>query len=192
MATTLGTTDIHPAPPQTVPGPRAAIRRLASTLCALADALHENELAPAVAEALRPWLGHTGLLHPDQMLGARRTYRRHVLYADPLRRFTILALVWKAGQHTPVHGHTAWGAVGVHCGRLETRNYELIDTGGGLLACSETLYCEAVAGATAWVAPGLQDIHRLACNAPDGAVSIHVYGRDLTRDPGSINIALPH
>ena len=91
-----------------------------------------------------------------------------------------------------MHGHTAWGAVGVHRGRLETRNYELIDAGGGLLACSETLYCEAVVGDTAWVDPGLQDIHRLACNAPDGAVSIHVYGRDLSKDPGSINIALPH
>lgn len=190
-------TSIRSAPAQLlrampIPGQQPAIRRLAERIERLAEVLPEPELPAAVAEILQPFLGQADLLDPRHTAGSADTYRRHLLYADPLRRFSVLALVWAQGQQTPVHGHTAWGAVGVHQGWLEARNFELIDTGNGLLACSERLYCEAVPGDTSSVKPGLGDIHRLACKDREGAISIHVYGRDLSEDPGSINITLPH
>lgn len=192
MATSLTRAKFQRPPTLRIPGQQPVIRRLATRIENLADRLPETELPAAVAEALNPFLGQADLLDARHTAGDSESYRRHLLYSDPLRRFTILALVWAEGQCTPVHGHTAWGAVGVHRGRLEARNYELVDTGNGLLACSERLYCEAVAGDTSWVKPGLGDIHRLACKDRHGAISIHVYGRDLSQDPSSINITLPH
>ena len=46
-------------------------------------------------------------------------YARHVLYADPQGRFTILALVWSGGQFSPVHAHDTWCAYAVHRGALD-------------------------------------------------------------------------
>ena len=174
------------------PGERPAIRELATRIALLADDTPETELPAAVADTLPAYLDHPELLDPRHTLGAAEQYRRHLLYADPLRRFSILALVWRPGQHTPVHGHTAWGAVGVYRGRLEVRNYELVDAGNSMLSCTEQHRAEAGPGTTSWVQTGLQDIHRLACGSAGEAISIHVYGRDLSQDPGSINIALPH
>jgi predicted metal-dependent enzyme (double-stranded beta helix superfamily) len=174
------------------PGFRPALRELAAEIATLANELAESELPAAVGTALQPHLGQPDLLDPRHMRGAADSYRRHLLYADPLRRFSILALVWAPGQHTPVHGHTAWGAVGMHQGRLEARSYELLDAGEGLWTCAERERFEAGPGATSWVQPGLRDIHRLACAGSQPAISIHVYGRDLSEDPGSINITLPH
>lgn len=192
MATSFSTTDTHAPLPSFIPAQGPAIRDLATSIATLAEAIPETELPAAVASALQPFLGRADLLDPRHTQGAADQYRRHLLYADPLRRFSILALVWRPGQHTPVHGHTAWGAVGVHRGCLEVRNFDLMDAGSGLLSCIEQRCMEAIAGEISWVKTGLGDIHRLACAAGDGAISIHVYGRDLTQDPGSINITLPH
>lgn len=171
---------------------RPAIREFARAIATLAERIPETELPAAVADALQPLLGRADLLDPRHRAGDAERYRRHLLYADPLRRFTILALVWRPGQQTPIHGHTAWGAVGVHQGWLEARRYELLDAGSGLLSCAERCCGEAGPGDTSYVQAGLRDIHRLACRSGDGAISIHVYGRDLSQDPGSINITLPH
>lgn len=191
MPTSLRSAGIQlPLAPPTA-APRPAILGLASRIAELTEQLPVSELPVAAAEALQAFLDEPDLLDRAHQMGDTNQYRRHLLYADALRSFTILALVWTEGQGTPVHGHTAWGAVGIYQGRLETRNYELIDTGCGLPTCSETLYCETVPGDILLVKPGLGGIHRLSCHAAEGAISIHVYGRDLCRDPASINIALP-
>lgn len=55
-------------------------------------------------------------------------YARHLLYEDPLKRFEVLALVWKDGQSTPLHDHDGtWGVEGVFqeglwCRTLYKRN----------------------------------------------------------------------
>src|SRR4029078_8274366 len=35
-------------------------------------------------------------------------YARHVLHTDPAGRFTVLAIVWDAGQFSPAHAHDTW------------------------------------------------------------------------------------
>lgn len=192
MATTFNTPHTGTPLPSFTVAQRPAIRDLANRIATLAEAIPETELPAAVAGALQPFLGRADLLDPRHTQGHAEQYRRHLLYADPLRRFTILSLVWRPGQQTPIHGHTAWGAVGVHEGWLEARSYDLVDAGSGLLSCAEQCCGEAGPGDTSWVQTGLRDIHRLACRAGNGAISIHVYGRDLSQDPGSINITLPH
>ena len=40
-------------------------------------------------------------------------YQQHLLYGDPLDRFSLVSFVWGPGQKTPVHDHTVWGIIGM-------------------------------------------------------------------------------
>lgn len=169
----------------------AAIRMLASEIATLVERHEGTEMPRRVAEALRRTLVAPRLLAPRHRRGAPDTYRRHLLYTDPYGRFSILALVWGPGQRTPVHGHTAWGCVGVHEGELTISQFTLTAGTADAFCCRRTATILARAGDTGFVRPGLADIHRIANDAQRSAISIHVYGRDLSRDPDSLNILLP-
>lgn len=112
------------------------------------------------------------------------TYQRHVLYVDPEDRFTVLSLVWCPGQETPVHGHTAWGVVGVYAGHPGVENYSL----GAELVSTGNLTCQP--GDVCHVQPGKQHPHRVFNDSNDIAITLHTYGKNLVSDPASINILL--
>lgn len=112
-------------------------------------------------------------------------YRRHVLYGDPQGRFTVLSVVWRPDDGTPVHGHTAWGAVGVYQGRVRVASY---DYAGGLITLRSDDDCPA--GAVCHVTAGTDRPHRVFNDGETVAVTIHTYGRDLRDDPAKINIVL--
>jgi predicted metal-dependent enzyme (double-stranded beta helix superfamily) len=171
---------------------RKPIRRFAATIARLVDAHAGASLPAGVAEALREPLHCTDLLARCHLEGDEHSYRRHLLYADPLGRFSILALVWRPGQGTPVHGHTAWGCVGVYQGALTVSTFALTPQSGDTLACRETATVVARPGDTGYVRAGILDIHQISNRTETSAVSIHVYGKDLLRDPASLNIDLPH
>lgn len=145
--------------------------------------LPAREIPRGAAAALenlleQPWQLPRIFCEPDDL-----TYRRHVLYVDPQERFTVLSLVWCPGQATPVHGHTAWGVVGVYTGNPSVENFQLQK---GQLESLGELQCEA--GDVCFVEPGTEQPHRVF-NASDAlAVTIHTYGRNLVDDPASINI----
>lgn len=173
-------------------GSRPAIIDFATRIATLAETLRPEEVPGAVAGELRGILALPELLDPAQRLPQEATYARHVLYADPLRRFTILSLVWRPGQGTPVHGHTAWGAMGVYEGELTVTNYKLTTNGLPVLECHPAQSLRAGPGLAAGVLPGLDDIHRITNESGQAAISIHVYGKDLLQDPASLNIVLSH
>lgn len=174
------------------PASTTAISDLAARVATLVETLRPEEAPAAVAQALREVLSLPELLAPAQRQPQDATYARHVLYADPLRRFTILALVWLPGQGTPVHGHTAWGALGVCEGELTVTNYHLTTHGLPVLECHPAQSLHAGPGLTASVLPGLGDIHRISNESGQPAISIHIYGKDLLQDPASLNIVLSH
>jgi hypothetical protein len=60
------------------------------------------------------------------------------------------------------------------------------------LACRETATIVARPGDIGYVRAGILDIHQISNQTQTSAVSIHVYGKDLLRDPASLNIDLPH
>ncbi|TVQ48617.1 MAG: cysteine dioxygenase [Gammaproteobacteria bacterium] len=164
--------------------PPALARYVAHVESLLAGAADEEALAARVAGALGELACERDLLAPEQRIGDAETYTRHLLYADPEGRFSVLALVWMPGQGTPVHGHTAWGAVAVHEGRPTVALYEY-EPGYGALPRQE-LQC--VPGEVSWVRAGIQYPHRI-CNTSDRpAITLHTYGRDLSRNPTGINI----
>jgi len=158
------------------------IRRV-SALC---EACSGDRLASRVGREMRRLMAADDWLPAECRAAGADTYRRHVLYADPPGRFTVLSVVWRPGQGTPVHGHTAWGAVGVYGGTPSVANYRLVRDGTVELAC------EAVCtpGDITCVQPGIDYPHRVHNASDDVAITIHTYGRDLIADPASINIPL--
>jgi predicted metal-dependent enzyme (double-stranded beta helix superfamily) len=114
-------------------------------------------------------------------------YRQHLVHVHPAGRYSIVALVWRPGQATPIHDHRCWCVVGVLQGReLETR-YHLYQAPEGefLVPDGERTYDQ---GQVCRLVPPNEDIHRVA-NAGSGGVSIsiHVYGADIATLRTSIN-----
>lgn len=112
-------------------------------------------------------------LSPLQWAGDPKRYVRHLLHADPLGRFSVMALIWHPGQRTPVHGHRTWCAYLVLQGELrEARFVWQADRD-----CAElTDIVTRPAGRTLAAPAGLADIHSLGNDSDTVAVSIHVYG----------------
>lgn len=125
-----------------------------------------------VAAALKPWLGRADLLDGCRCPPRESCYVRHVLHADPTGRFTLLALVWRPGQASPIHAHRAWCAFGVQNGTL-TESY--FDAPAGDETPAWRIDRPLVAGDCGHGAAG-PAVHRLANRASVGAVSLHVYG----------------
>jgi predicted metal-dependent enzyme (double-stranded beta helix superfamily) len=128
-----------------------------------------------VRAALEGLSGEARLLPDAQREGGMECYRRHLLFADPLGRYAVAALVWKAGQMSPVHGHHTWCAYTVIEGTLT----ETLFAWDATAHCAvETRRHERTCGAISVVGAGRGAIHRLGNAAMTGqtAVSIHVYG----------------
>ncbi|MEO6625495.1 MAG: cysteine dioxygenase, partial [Burkholderiaceae bacterium] len=106
-------------------------------------------------------------------------YQKHLLYGDPLDRFSLVSFVWGPGQKTPIHDHTVWGVIGMlrgaECGQ------RFVFTAQGRLAPSgreERLE----PGQLEFVSPRLGDIHQVRNAFEDEvSISIHLYGGNIGR-----------
>src|ERR1700743_920859 len=95
--------------------PLDALVRAVAHACDEAPSRMSDRIVPALtAAAVAP-----NLVTPDQCRPRPDTYMRHVLHGDPAGRFTVLALVWGAGQFSPPHAHHAWCAYAVRSGELD-------------------------------------------------------------------------
>jgi predicted metal-dependent enzyme (double-stranded beta helix superfamily) len=156
---------------------------------ALASAADPMNRAAAVAERLRPHLRRPGLLTDEQRRGDPDCYRQHILHVEPDGSFSMVGLVWLPGQETRIHDHLCWCATGVYEGEESESTYRLAGDGDGdeLVQVGQTVHPR---GATSALAPP-GDIHRVR-NAGDRlAISIHVYGTDITRPGTSIRRTYP-
>jgi predicted metal-dependent enzyme (double-stranded beta helix superfamily) len=124
-------------------------------------------------------------LPPGALPGSPHAYTRHLVYADPLARFSAMLLVWRPGQSSPVHGHRTWCAYRVLQGTLSERHYQW-DPSTRL--ATQTGSVERQAGATFSVPAGLQHIHALGNASDTVAVSLHVYGVDQDHISTGVNL----
>ena len=131
--------------------------------------------------ALRPALGDLRLLRPDQRVGDPAAYRQHLLHVAGDGAFSLVALVWLPGQATPIHDHLAWCVVGVHEGAEHETRYTARPDGRLVATGSAVAYAGDVDGL---LPPG--DIHRVTNAGADLAISLHVYGADLSLVGSSI------
>jgi len=147
---------------------------------------NDLETVEAVCSALRPALSSPDLLLPEHRIGDPAGYRSHLLHVAPDGAFSLVALVWLPGQATAIHDHLCWCVVGVYEG-AEHETLFLPTPSGHLAASGTTIaYPGDVAGL---LPPG--DIHRVHNAGDTTAISLHVYGGDLTFLGSSIRRAYP-
>jgi predicted metal-dependent enzyme (double-stranded beta helix superfamily) len=144
----------------------------------IAVAQHRDwaETAQLVAEQLREHLPAPDVLTDEQRLGSPETYQSHTLHVEPDGSFSIIALVWRPGQITRIHDHITWCAFAVIDG---VEHEEVFDAELNLIGRTE-----AHAGDVSGFAPP-GDIHRVHNVGDEIAISVHVYGTDITRVGGS-------
>jgi predicted metal-dependent enzyme (double-stranded beta helix superfamily) len=124
------------------------------------------------------------LLRPDQRVPQADCYARHILYSDLAGRFTILAIVWGAGQFSPPHAHHTWCAYAVCESTLE----ETVFAWNAATGRAEQVRTETRPAGYSWFSgAGLDQIHRLGNSGPDCAISIHVYGVERERVATHVN-----
>ena len=138
--------------------------------------------ARLVAGELERHLPTPEILAPEQRTGDPETYRTHVLHTEPDGTFSIVGVVWRPGQVTPIHDHVTWCAFGV----IQGIEYE------ELFTLDEESACLVEAGSSAnrtgdvngFAPPG--DIHRVRNAGDRTAISIHIYGTDVSRIGSSV------
>jgi 3-mercaptopropionate dioxygenase len=135
------------------------------------------DTARLVADQLRQHLPRADVLSAEQRLGSPDGYLSHTLHVEPDGSFSIVALVWRPGQVTRIHDHLTWCVFGVIQG---VEREELFDADLNLLGSSENHVGEV----SSFAPPG--DIHRVHNTAHTTAISIHIYGTDVTRVGSSV------
>ena len=142
-----------------------------------------QDTADRVAAALRANLPNPAAVLPASLRrGDPAGYQSHLLYAEPDGSFSISAMVWMPGQQTMIHDHVAWCVTGVLQGREYEEVFALADGGRVLrLAARNVNPAGAVSG---FAPPG--DIHRVRNTGDTVAISMHVYGADISRLGNSI------
>jgi 3-mercaptopropionate dioxygenase len=135
------------------------------------------ETAQLVAAQLRRNLPTPEILTPEQRAGSDDGYRSHTLYVEPGGAFSIIGLVWRPGQITRIHDHLTWCVFGVIQG---TEHEELFDEQLNLLGESDN----RTGDVSGFAPPG--DIHRVHNTSDETAISIHIYGTDVTATGSSV------
>ncbi len=168
----------QPSAPQTTVAQLCAMLDTAfHSLTDTADPSGHTAFAYQVRAALAAAAAAPDLLTAAQRESGLDNYRRHLLASDPHGRYTIVSLVWRPGQQTPIHGHHAWCGYAIVSGTLHEELYRWDNVQHRARAMHRQT---RAIGATSYVQPGLNaGIHRLthagADNAPP-AISLHVYG----------------
>jgi 3-mercaptopropionate dioxygenase len=138
--------------------------------------------AELVASQLRAHLPGPEVLTEEERAGDPGGYRCHLLHVEPDGSFSVTAMVWRPGQVTPIHDHVTWCVFGVVQGIEYEELYALSADGSCLRELGRSQNnCGEVSG---FAPPG--DIHRVRNHGQDVAISIHVYGADITRLGSSI------
>jgi predicted metal-dependent enzyme (double-stranded beta helix superfamily) len=170
---TDSSTLVHACPDGLVRAVRAEVHR----------GLDWQRTADSVARALR-----ANLPQPAEILAAplRRGdpagYQSHLLYAEPDGTFSISAMVWLPGQETMIHDHVAWCVTGVLQGSEYEEVFALAEGGRALKLAARNVNPPGIVGGFA--PPG--DIHRVRNTGDTVAISMHVYGADISRLGNSI------
>jgi predicted metal-dependent enzyme (double-stranded beta helix superfamily) len=139
------------------------------------------QTAEQVADELRLHLPGPEILTGEQRYGDPLHYRCHLLHAEPDGSFSVLALVWRPGQATPVHDHVSWCVTGVIQGAEHEELFELRPDGWLVQAGSS----DSTTGEVVGLAPP-GDIHRVRNTGGETAISLHIYGTDVSRLGSSI------
>jgi 3-mercaptopropionate dioxygenase len=173
----LTSTDSAAARSATVAG-TCPDRLIRSVRAQVSLGLDWQKTAERVVNALRGNLpGPADLLPAHVLDGDAAGYKSHLLFAEPDGSFSIVAMVWRPGQETVIHDHVAWCVTGVLQGCEYEEIFSLTGDGRALRPAGRNV--NPGGSVSGFAPPG--DIHRVR-NTGDGvAISMHVYGADISR-----------
>jgi predicted metal-dependent enzyme (double-stranded beta helix superfamily) len=168
-------------------GRTRALRRLTHGLDALvATETDPRAIAARAGMLLRPALVEPTLLEARHREPAADHYRQHLVHVHPFGLYSIVALVWQQGQATPIHDHRCWCVVGVWRGLERETTYVL--HGDGTATCLVPRATTVTGpGDVSVLVPPDEDIHRVEQHGSGLAISVHVYGDDISVLGSSIN-----
>jgi 3-mercaptopropionate dioxygenase len=158
----------------------------ASLVAAIRQVVRERDdwqrTAQQVAAELRRNLPGPQLLTPHERTGDPAGYQSHLLHAEADGSFSIVAMVWLPGQVTPIHDHVTWCVSGV----LQGAEYEEIFAlrRGGTTLADVARNVSGTGDVSGFAPPG--DIHRVRNHGDGVAISMHVYGADISRLGSSV------
>jgi predicted metal-dependent enzyme (double-stranded beta helix superfamily) len=167
-------------------GRTRALQSLTRSLDALVAAEADpSVIAPRAGMLLRPALADSALLEARHWEPADDSYRQHLVHVHPAGRYSIVALVWKPGQATPIHDHRCWCVVGVWRGLERETTYALYGEDDPYLVVRGSTVAEA--GTVSVLVPPDEDVHHVENCGSTLAISVHVYGDDISVLGSSIN-----
>jgi predicted metal-dependent enzyme (double-stranded beta helix superfamily) len=141
-----------------------------------------RQTARLVAGELKRRLPSPDVLTVEQRIGDPEGYRSYPLHTEPDGSFSVVALVWRPGQVTAIHDHVTWCVFGVIEGVEHEELFSLDEERDCLVeAGTKTNNVGEVSG---FAPPG--DIHRVRNVGDDTAISIHIYGTDVSRIGSSV------
>lgn len=142
-------------------------------------------LYPQVAaDTLRKYLRADLILAPDLRVGDSSGYCQHLIHAS--KTHSVLALTWLPGQRTPIHDHVAWCVSGVVEGVELDESFRLWRSpgrGGKVLVPNGRT--TSTPGRVSLLLPPDEDIHRVSNAGDTMAISLHIYGADITENNNS-------
>jgi predicted metal-dependent enzyme (double-stranded beta helix superfamily) len=165
----------------------ADVEGLLDAHTALDDRNQRDAVVAAVERRLAPLLASPDVLAPDDRIPWQDHYRPHLLAVAPSRRFSVLALIWLPGQMTPIHDHICWCVVGVLEGVERERRFSLRQdaTGARWLTTGEDALVRP--GEVSRLTPPDENIHQVRNAGSALAISLHVYGADISVCGSSVN-----
>jgi 3-mercaptopropionate dioxygenase len=169
---------------------RGAAPAVAPGLAALAAAVRVavakradwGDTAQLAASALERHLPSPSVLTAEQRTGDPESYKSEVLHAEHDGSFSIVGLVWRPGQVTPIHDHVTWCVFGVIQGMECEELFELHEQRNCLVEAGDRV--NRTGDVSGFAPPG--DIHRVRNGDDLTAISIHIYGTDVSRVGSSV------
>jgi 3-mercaptopropionate dioxygenase len=124
-----------------------------------------------------------GAFVPEALLEpVRDRYARRLLHRDPQGRYTVLVMVWGVGQQTPLHDHAGiWCVECVYRGVIAVSSYSVRggDPEKDRVKFEREKVVRAGPGEAGALIPPFE-YHVIANPTDQSAVTIHVYGGEMT------------
>lgn len=139
--------------------------------------LSAAETADAVAGHLARYLAARPVLPEVYRRADPDEYTQHIMHVEPDGGFSIVALVWLPGQHTPVHDHVSWCVTGVYEGQEREERFALDGAGDSARLRPVEDVVNPAGQVCGFAPPG--DIHRVRNCCDALTISFHIYGADI-------------
>jgi predicted metal-dependent enzyme (double-stranded beta helix superfamily) len=120
-------------------------------------------------------------LAPEHTFPASASYARHLVYRHPQGQYTMVAMVWRPGQGTPIHDHGGiWCVEGVYQGQMQVTQYNVTPLANHHVQAEPVQHITANLGNVGALIPPYE-YHTMANTSSQNAITLHVYGAELQR-----------